>query len=84
MVEDSTGEYSWQLQSIEKTNNKRIYLSQPLNGQQYTKTNRIQELQNQWKGRLRIVKKFNSDAVMLGKEPTETEDPYDLIELDYK
>ena len=23
-------------------------------------------------------------AVMLGKEPSETEDPYDLIELDYK
>lgn len=83
-VEDSSGEYIWHLQSIEKINDMRIYLSQPLNGQHYTKTDRIQELRNQWKGRLRIVKKFNSDAVMLGKQPTETEDPYDLIELDYK
>jgi hypothetical protein len=31
-----------------------------------------------------MVKKVNADAVMLGKEPPETEDPYDLIELDYK
>jgi hypothetical protein len=31
-----------------------------------------------------MIKKLNSDAIMLGKEPPENEDPYDLIELDYK
>jgi hypothetical protein len=83
-VEDATGEYSWQLQGVEMPTNKRIYLSQPLNGKEYKLTDRLTELRQQWKSRLQMVKKVNADAVMLGKEPPETEDPYDLIELDYK
>ena len=83
-VEDATGEYSWQLQGVEMPANKRIYRSQPLNGKEYKLTDRLTELRQQWKSRLQMVKKVNADAVMLGKEPPETEEPYDLIELDYK
>lgn len=83
-VEDSTGEYGWLLQGIEKPVGKRIYLSQPFNGQRYKPTDRLTELRSQWKSRHDMIKKLNSDAIMLGKEPPENEDPYDLIELDYK
>ncbi len=83
-VEDSTGEYGWQLQSVEMPHGMRIYMAESLNGQEYKQTDRLSELRKQWKSRLQMVKKVNSDAIMLGKEPGETEDPYDLIELDYK
>ena len=83
-IADATGEYGWKLESIEMPTNMRIYLTQPLNGQEYKPTDRLTELRMQWKSRLNMVKKANADAVMLGKEPTETEAPYDQIELDYK
>jgi hypothetical protein len=63
---------------------QRIYHSEPPNGERYERTDRIDLLKKTWKQRLALIKKANADDVMLGKEPTETEDPYDLIELDYK
>lgn len=83
-VEDATGEYSWQLRGIEQPDAKLIYRYQPLDGKVSKHTDRLTELRKQWKSRLEMAKKVNADAVMFGKEPSETEDPYDLIELDYK
>lgn len=83
-VKDSTDEYSWEIRSIVKPNGSRIYLSEPLNGDHYKRNDRIKTLKTEWRARLGHVKKANSDDIMLGCEPGETEDPYDLIELDYK
>ena len=83
-VEDATGEYGWYLKGIEQPEDTRIYRYEPLDGKKFKRTDRLTELRKQWKSRLGMVKQLNADAVMLGKEPSETEDPYDLIELDYK
>lgn len=83
-VEDATGEYGWYLKGIEQPDERRIYQYKPLDGKEFKPTERLAELRKQWKSRLANVKKVNSDAVMLGKEPSENEAPYDLIELDYK
>lgn len=83
-VEDATGEYGWYLKGIEQPEDTRIYRYEPLDGKKFKRTDRLTELRKQWKSRLGMVKQLNADAVMLGKGPSETEDPYDLIELDYK
>ena len=83
-VRDSTDEYCWELRGIEMPEKQRIYHSEPPNGDRYERTDRIDLLKKMWKQQLALIKKVNADAVMLGKEPPVTEDPYDLIELDYK
>ena len=83
-VQDSTGEYGWELRGIQMPKDVGIYLEQPLNGDHYQRTTRLALLKDEWRARLGHVKKANADDVMLGYEPGETEDPYDLIELDYK
>ena len=83
-VRDSTDEYCWELRGIEMPEKQRIYHSEPPNGDRYERTDRIDLLKKMWKQRLALIKKANADDVMLGYPPKETEDPYDLIELDYK
>ena len=85
-IEDDSGNFSFQIESLRDAHNEGIFLAQPLKMEatEYVEGNRIEMLKKEADDCRKIIRKVNRDMQRLGKSKMLSEKNVYLLECDYK